>query len=47
MKAPSIHPQQSPSTGKVITRLALLGGFTLGGMYAVLQICTSILKIFE
>jgi hypothetical protein len=46
MKA-SMHAQPAPSISKVITRLAILGGITLGGMYAFLQICASLMKIFE
>ena len=47
MKASSIHAQTVPSVSKVITRLAILGGITLGGLYAFLQICSSVMKIFE
>lgn len=47
MKASSADVHSSPSLTKVITRLALLGGFILGGMYAFLQICASIFKIFQ
>jgi hypothetical protein len=46
MKA-SVQLHQGPSTSKVITRLTLLGGVVLGGVYAFLQICTSLSKIFE
>lgn len=47
MKAalPDVH--SSPSLTKVVTRLILLGGFVLGGMYAFLQICASVFKIFQ
>ena len=44
MKASSVHAQPVPSVSKVITRLAILGGIILGGMYAFLQICASLMK---
>lgn len=47
MKASAVDVQSSPSLVKVITRLVLLGGFVLGGMYAFLQICSSVFKIFQ
>jgi hypothetical protein len=48
MKASAaIDVHSSPSLTKVITRLALLGGFILGGMYAFLHICSSLIKIFQ
>jgi hypothetical protein len=47
MKASSVHAQPVPPVSKVITRLAILGGIILGGMYAFLQICASLMKIFE
>jgi hypothetical protein len=47
MKASTFDVHSSPSLVKVITRLVLLGGFILGGMYAFLQICTSVFKIFQ
>jgi hypothetical protein len=47
MKASSVDVHSSPSLIKVITRLVLLGGFVLGGMYAFLHICSSIFKIFQ
>lgn len=47
MKASSLDVHSSPSLTKVITRLVLLGGFVLGGMYAFLQICAEVFKIFQ
>jgi hypothetical protein len=47
MKASTMHAQPVHSVSKVITRLAILGGIILGGMYAFLQICASLMKIFE
>lgn len=47
MKAPSVHVQSVPSITKVITRLAILGGLVLGGLYAFLQICSSLVKLIE
>jgi len=47
MKASTMDVHSSPSLTKVITRLALLGGFILGGLYAFLHICASIFKIFQ
>lgn len=47
MKASSLDVHSHPSLAKVITRLVLLGGFILGGMYAFLQICSSLIKIFQ
>ena len=47
MKATALDVHSSPSLVKVITRLVLLGGFILGGMYAFLQICSSVFKIFQ
>ena len=47
MKASALDVHSSPSLVKVITRLVLLGGFILGGMYAFLQICSSVFKIFQ
>jgi hypothetical protein len=47
MKASAVDVQYNPSLTKVITRLALLGGFILGGMYGLLHVCSSLFKIFE
>jgi hypothetical protein len=48
MKAsPSVGVHGTPSTIKVITRLILLGGFVLGGVYALLEVCSSLMKIFQ
>ena len=47
MKATALDVHSSPSLVKVITRLVLLGGFILGGMYAFLQICSTVFKIFQ
>ena len=46
MKASTVSVQ-SPSVSKVITRLVFLGVVAIGGVYAFLQICTSVIKIFE
>jgi hypothetical protein len=47
MKASAVDVQSHLSLPKVITRLALLGVFILGGMYGLLTICSSVFKIFE
>ena len=47
MKASAVDVQSHLSLTKVITRLALLGGFVLGGMYGLLTICTTVFKIFQ
>jgi hypothetical protein len=47
MKASSLDVHSSPSIAKVITRLILLGGFVLGGMFAFLQLCSTLFKIFQ
>lgn len=48
MKAsPSVGVHSTPSTAKFITRLILLGGFVLGGLYAFLHLCSSLIKIFQ
>ncbi len=44
MKASAVDVQSHLSLTKVITRLALLGGFILGGMYGLLTLCSSLLK---
>jgi hypothetical protein len=44
MKASAVDvPAHLPLT-KVITRLILLGGIILGGMYGLLTLCSSVLK---
>jgi hypothetical protein len=47
MKASAVDVHSNPSLIKVITRLALLGGFILGGMYGLLHVCANLIKIFE
>jgi hypothetical protein len=47
MKASPLDVPSHPSLAKVITRLILLGGFVLGGMYAFLQLCATLFKIFQ
>ena len=47
MKASAVDVQSHLSLTKVITRLALVGGFVLGGMYGLLTICTTVFKIFQ
>ncbi len=44
MKASAVDVHSHLSLTKVITRLALLGGFILGGMYGLLTLCSSLLK---
>ncbi|MFC3827944.1 MULTISPECIES: hypothetical protein [Niastella] len=43
MKASAVDVQPTLSLPKVITRLALLGSFILGGMVALLILCSSFL----
>ena len=47
MKASAVDVHSNLSLPKVITRLALLGGFILGGMYGLLTLCSSVFKIFH
>jgi hypothetical protein len=47
MKASAVDVQSHLSLSKVITRLILLGGFVLGGMYGLLILCSSMFKIFQ
>ena len=47
MKASTLDIQTSPSLIKVIARLTLLGGFILGGMYAFLQLCSTVIKLIQ
>jgi len=47
MKASTVDVPVHLPLAKVITRLILLGGFILGGLYAFLHICASIFKIFQ
>jgi hypothetical protein len=44
MKASAVDVSSHLPLTKVITRLILLGGFILGGMYGLLTLCSSLLK---
>jgi hypothetical protein len=45
MKASTLDVRTAgPSLVKVITRLTLLGGFILGGLYGLLELCASLIR---
>ena len=44
MKASAVDVRTHLPLTKVITRLILLGGFILGGMYGLLALCSIMLK---
>ncbi len=42
----SVKVQPVPSTGNIVARLVLLGGFVLGSMYVVLMAFAALTKLF-